>query len=360
MAGDVMHQSKSVFPAGDGPEQVAVDIWRIPLPLPFALRAVNTYLIADGTSGWTLIDSGLGLAADEAALRAGLAAAGASVAAITSLVLTHAHPDHVGLSGWVHAESGAPVYLLAGEDEALYRVWHAPEHRAMEAVSRMYAANGLTAEQVTTTRAITERIRGVLRLPPRSAVRTLADGATVTLGGHQYAVIWTPGHSDYHMVLLRDDGILLAGDHVLPSITPNIGWYPQSRPNPLGDYFDSLARVRDLPARLVLPGHGLPFTTLANRVDALREHHEERSAQVRAIVAAAGPRGASAAQVATVLFGARLRTDDDRRFAVVEALAHLEYLHAAAKLARRDDEALVRFAVEPIPALAGDASAGIR
>src|SRR6266436_3972950 len=85
------------YPAHDEPECVEPGLWRISVPLPFALRTANIYLLADGASGWTLIDSGLGLPADEEALRGGLARAGVALSDISALVLTHAPPDHIGL-----------------------------------------------------------------------------------------------------------------------------------------------------------------------------------------------------------------------------------------------------------------------
>ena len=324
-----------VFPKDDAPQPVERGLWRIPVPLPFALRSANIYLIGDDATGWTLIDSGLGLPADEAALRAGLAQAGVALEAITTLLLTHAHPDHVGLSGLIQTASGAPVYMLAGEAERLFRVWSADGGDMYEALGAMYAANGFTPDEVAAARKLTERTRRILRLPPPETLRLLEDGETLRLGAHSYTAIWTPGHSDFHMCLLRDDGLFIAGDHILPAITPNIGWYPNARPDPLRDYFAALAKVRDLPARLALPGHGRPFTGLAARVDELRRHHEERGGQVLAILDAGGG-DLDASSVATALFGSRLRSDDDRRFALVEALAHLEYLRGEGRVTRHE------------------------
>jgi glyoxylase-like metal-dependent hydrolase (beta-lactamase superfamily II) len=324
-----------VFPAGDSPDRIEDDLWRIPLPLPFALRSVNVYLAKDGAGGWTLFDSGLGLPADEAALRAGLVSAGVALEEISALVLTHGHPDHIGLAGLVVAASGCPVYLFAREAERMYRVWGKDEdERVPQALQAMYDANGLAEEALASVGPSTQMMRQILRLPPVDSIRELVDDEALTLGKHQYRAIWTPGHSDYQLCLLRDDGVFFAGDHILPDVTPNIGLYPDARPDPLRDYFAALARVRALPARLTLPGHGRPFLDLAGRVDELRAHHEERSATVQATMAAR-PAGATAGALASVLFGGRLRTTDDQRFALVETLAHLEYLRGAGQVVRQ-------------------------
>ncbi len=325
------------FPEGDAPEQVTEDVWRIPLPLPLALRSVNVYLIDNGVGERFLIDAGLGLPADEAALHAGLEQAGVALEDVSALVLTHAHPDHIGLSGTVFAASGGPVYLLEGEDERLYGVWSADADATLTRVDEMYAANGLPEPLSTGAASATRKLRRILRLAPRDAVQTLTDEQELRLGSHSYRVLWTPGHSDYHLCLLRDDGVFFAGDHILPTITPNIGLYPQGRPNPLQDYLTSLDRVAPLSARIVLPGHGRPITGLAERAAALRAHHEGRSAAIRTLLAGA-PDGTNAATIAGTLFAGRLNTPDDWRFALAETLAHLEYLRIEG-LAQRDGHA---------------------
>lgn len=313
-----------IFPPGDAPERVAEGVWRIPLPLPFALRMVNVYLLDDGPGARTLVDAGLGLPTDERALHAGLRRAGIALDDVNTLVLTHAHPDHIGLSGTIQAATGCPIYLLEGEHEALYRVWETDT--ALHATAEMYVAHGMPAEMLPGADAAARALRKMLRLPPRDAVRPVRDGDRLRLGARDYTVWWTPGHADWHLCLLRDDGVFLAGDHVLPKITPNIGWYPNSRPDPLADYLAALDRVSELPARVVLPGHGLPFADLAGRVAELAAHHAERSDQVRALLGDAQDTGADAYTVALRLFEGRLRSPDDMRFALAETLAHLEHL----------------------------------
>ncbi len=338
----------AIFPAGDGPDEIEDGLWRIPLPLPFALRSVNVYLAADGAGGWTLFDSGLGLPADETALRAGLVSAGAALEDISALVLTHGHPDHIGLAGMIVAAAGCPVYLFADTAERMYRIWGRHEREANDevipALLAMYRAHGLPEDALASVAPSTRAMRGILRLPPPDALITVADGERIALGSRHYEAIWTPGHSDDHLCLLRDDGLFFAGDHILPSITPNIGLFPGARPDPLRDYFASLTRVRTLSARLTLPGHGRPFADLTGRADALRTHHVDRSAALLAEVALHAA-GAQAWEAASALFTGRLRTADDQRFALVETLAHLEYLRGAGQVARVQQSGLFSYIV---------------
>ncbi len=330
------------FPAQDGPEQIVSGVWRIPVPLPFALKSANIYLIDDGPGQRVLIDSGLGLPADEEALRAGLAAAGVTLEDLSALILTHAHPDHIGLSGIIHAAAHIPIYMLEGEEQQISAVWGKESGDLLLRLDEMYRVNGLPDEMRAGNQKVGLALRKVLRLPPVDAITTLADGQRLELGAHSYQVMWTPGHSDHHLCLLRDDGLFIAGDHILPHITPNIGLYVEARPNPLADYFGSLERVQPLPAGLVLPGHGRPFEGLAERAAGLREHHDERSEQVYDIVSEQHD-GLNAYGVAGKLFGERLRSFDDWRFAVAETLAHLEYLRLAGQIERAAQDGLFTY-----------------
>ncbi|MGO8947292.1 MAG: MBL fold metallo-hydrolase [Ktedonobacterales bacterium] len=336
-----------VLTTDDEPESLDDGIFRIPIPLPFALRSANIYLLADGPHAWTLVDAGLGLSTDESALLAGLDFAGITLEQVSSLILTHCHPDHIGLSGLIRAASGAPIYMLSGEEQTMYQVWGQQAEAANDAVSAMYLANGMTPVEEASGRHSPSRTRAILKLPPPESIVTLEDGAELQLGNHTYRIIWTPGHSDRHLCLLRDDHVFIAGDHILPGITPNIGYYPNSRPNPLGDYFWGLERVRDLPVRLVLPGHRLPFASLAERVDELRAHHHERSDTIYTLLATATPTGTSAADIAHSLFGERLRTGDDLRFALAESLAHLEYLRGRGRASRQTHKGQIVYTAIP-------------
>jgi len=155
------------------------------------------------------------------------------------------------------------------------------------------------------------------------AIEPVEDGAMVDMAGRATRVRWTPGHTDHHAVLVDErERVLFSGDHVLPRITSNIGLYPHSRDDPLGDFLDALRNMRDLPVRHVLPAHGEPFTDLAGRVDELLAHHDAR---LDAVLAALGSRERTAYEAAHDLFP-KLRSPHEERFALAETLAHLRYL----------------------------------
>ena len=327
-----------------GVEQVLPGIWRITMPLPFALRWVNAYLL-EGAGEYCLIDAGLATPDAEAMMLQGLAAAGISPAQLSTIVLTHAHPDHIGLAGRFQQASGAPVFMLGMESRRMLGVWSQEDGQTVESVSVYYITYGMPLEESALEKNAMAATRRLVTVPQH--VTPLEEGQEIRLAGALYQVIWTPGHADGHICLWRaSDGVLIAGDHILPRISPNISLYPNSRPNPLQDYLDSLQKVRDLPARLVLPGHGLPLTGLAERVDELARHHQERIEETMRIVAEAqGASGVSAYTVAERLFAGRFDSLQNRRFAFAEALAHLEYLRFAGRLGYDEEQGVVRYRV---------------
>jgi len=168
-----------------------------------------------------------------------------------------------------------------------------------------------------------ERVDGI------PAVTTAEDGDTIELGGRRLRMIWTPGHTDGHAVLFDEsDGVLFAGDHVLPKITPNISLNPWSRDDPLGEFLGALRAVRALPVKRVLPAHRDPFDDLAGRVDELLAHHDARLARVLGIVRA---RERDAYAISTELFP-DVTNPYEARFALAETLAHLRHLERTGHL----------------------------
>ncbi len=295
------------------PEVAAPGYRRIVLPLPYALSSVNAYLV-EGSDATAIVDCGLHTADGERALREGLASL-----TVREAFVTHLHPDHIGMAGWLE-RSGARVHMHGPEVDAAAAMWFSGSGR-IDTATDWFTRHGMPTDVLGDMREAW--LDGQRSVDPLVDVVRVADGATVLLAGRRFRVVWTPGHTDHHAVLYdEDERVLVAGDCVLPKITPNIGWYPFSRDDPLGDFLASLEKLATLDVRRVLPAHGRPFDDLRGRVDEIRAHHQVRLDAVREALST-GP--IDAYRVARQLFPL-LRSAHEERFAHAEVLAHLRYL----------------------------------
>jgi glyoxylase-like metal-dependent hydrolase (beta-lactamase superfamily II) len=315
-----------------GPHEVAPGVHRIPCPLPHdGLRAVNVYAI-EADDGVTLVDTGWRHPDTVRALRDGLAQLGLSTADVRRAICTHIHYDHYGLAGDLQASHDVEVLLGSGEQHAIgvaqstaaIEAWHEKRgarllrHGAGEVVRRMDAHS---QEEL-------DSIRATSRWSPPD--RWLDDGEGVVVAGRTLTARRTPGHTRGHIVLHDAvDGLLFAGDHVLPHITPSLGFEADDDGRSLANFIPALEALRELPARLVLPGHGPPFTDLAGRIDELLEHHRLR---LEACCVAVAGGASTTAEVAARLGWTRRETafaDLDtlnQMLAVSETMTHLELL----------------------------------
>lgn len=309
--------------------QVADDIFQVQLPLPFPLKIVNCYVLRDGP-GWALVDSGLNYAAGQAAWHAAFAQLGIDPSRIARIYLTHAHPDHYGMAGWLAQQSGAPVFLSPGEQAFARRVW---QHGAANerAVLDFFRAHGMPADLAEQLRLAMLENRAMT--VPWPEVTLLVPGSEISIGARTFQTLATPGHSDEHIVFYcADDRLLLCGDAVLTKITPNVSCWPDGRPNPLADFLSSLATLATLEVDLALPGHGPLIRTFRQRLGELEAHHHER---LQAVERAIGG-GATAFEVCTAIFAVATLSPHQLRFAIAETLAHLEYLVAAGRAERAE------------------------
>jgi glyoxylase-like metal-dependent hydrolase (beta-lactamase superfamily II) len=292
-------------------------IRRLTFPLPLGIRHVHCYLLP-GPDGWTLVDTGLGL--PEAAERWEPVLAELD-GPVVRIVVTHFHPDHAGGGEDAQALTGARVYQGARDYEQCESVWGRADWS--ERLTDYLLANGLPeplAEELRHEARVFAPFIRFARHPERLEEGDELDG---------WRVLELPGHADGHICLLRD-GVLVAGDHLLQKITPTVGLYPDSRPDPLGDYLASLERTVELVPRLALPGHNDVVADPGGRAREIIEHHRRRLDETVAALAA-GPR--SAYEVSLALFGAELDASG-RRFALAETLAHLERLVQEGRAAR--------------------------
>jgi glyoxylase-like metal-dependent hydrolase (beta-lactamase superfamily II) len=278
-------------------------IRRITLPLPLAPKHVHCYLLRE-PDGWTLVDTGLALPGLEEAL---------ACLDVARIVVTHFHPDHVGGAAPAAEATGASVHQGELDYAQCEQVWGTADWPAR--IASWFRRNGVPAAIADDLHAEGELARPLIRFaadPVRLNGGDLVDG---------WEVVATPGHADGHICLLRD-GVLVAGDHLLPDITPAVGLYPEGRPDPLGDYLASLEQTIVLRPRLALPGHGEPIAAPAARAQALVAHHAER---LDATASVLGRRPRTGYELSLAVFGDEL-PPSQRRFAVAESLSHLEHL----------------------------------
>jgi glyoxylase-like metal-dependent hydrolase (beta-lactamase superfamily II) len=339
--------------------EVAPGVLRLQLPIDLpGLGHVNTYALEDGR-GFALVDPGLPGEASWQALMARLGAAGIPVRRVHTVIVTHSHPDHFGGAGLLAEETGAEVVastwfrtffdgrldddvelearadagagaddLGGGDDEALDFRRPAPWGGTIEgpppdkvALFRQSLSGGLPYFRV-----------------PKPTVR-LDDADTISLAGRDWVGLFTPGHTNDHLCLFDPtEGVLLSGDHVLPTITPHISGLVEG--DSLARYVESLDRVAALEGvRTVLPAHGHPFFDLPTRVEAIKEHHDDRLDRLREISAGLG--WATVEDLSHELFAPRSWGS----MAESETYAHLEHLRLRNEADVRDDGGLLRYLV---------------
>lgn len=309
-------------------ERVFDGVYQLKLPVPFPLKFIASYLV-EGRDGWTIIDPGFDYPPAREVWESGAAEVGLDLDRdVERIVVTHLHPDHIGLARWLEERSGAPVWMLEGEIENARHVWD-PDRDTGDFV-RFLVRNGMDRETAESTAGTT---RLGVRLPERLIPLRLGD--MFDLGDCKVRILHTPGHSDFHFVLHdQRRKLLFAGDHLLLKITPNIGRWTYTAPRPLERYLDSLRGLQGLGVELVLPGHGPLFHDLDGRIDELIQHHEER---LTVMHSAFDGKPATPFEIARRVFADDL-TDHQLRFALAETLAHLEHLSADGRAERLEDD----------------------
>ncbi|MBI1339201.1 MBL fold metallo-hydrolase [bacterium] len=292
------------------------------MPLPFALKWINLWLIEDG-DGWTLVDTGVSTSETKAHWRT-LFATELEGRRITRVIVTHMHPDHVGLAGWICRKFGCDLWMSRLEYVTCRMLVADTGREAPEAGVRFYRAAGWGQDDID---RYVERFGGfgkaVSQLP--DAYRRLSDGDEVTIGGRVWRVIMGCGHSPEHACLWCEElNVFISGDQILPRISSNVSVFPtEPAADPLQDWLSSCAKLKQAvpPDVLVCPAHNEPFYGAHKRLDALIAGHE--TALGRLLERLDEPK--RAVDLFTAVF-ARPITPDLLGMATGETLAHVNCL----------------------------------
>ena len=301
---------------------------RVTKGLPYVLP----YLLKDGDDT-VLVDCGWNTDSAYAALEEGMKEHGSHPSGINRLVVTHVHPDHYGMAGRLKQLSSCEVVLHEKDAEVITARYFAPRGLVDE-MAKFMEGNGVPPMDTSgMSRGSMGMIGNVAAVPPDTQVK---GGETFKVGDFDFEIIWTPGHSPGHICLYEPNRkILLTGDHILPTITPNVSINTQTHGSPLGDYMRSLHLLVDLDVDIVLPAHEFEIHDLKKRIHEIEGHHEERLNEMVNCVDSGGSTGWDVAGRVKWATGTLKDFEPHmQRAAVGETLAHLEFLFEQGRLAK--------------------------
>jgi glyoxylase-like metal-dependent hydrolase (beta-lactamase superfamily II) len=328
------------YPCGDPPaagetKEIAPGVLWLRMPLPFALRWINLWLLEDG-DGWTVVDTGVATDESREHWRAIFASPALRGKPVSRVLCTHMHPDHVGLAGWITGEFNCPLWMSRLE-YVICRMLVADTGRAApEDGVNFYRAAGWDEVALDNYR---QRFGAFGRMvaPMPDSFRRVTAGEQLAVGGRQWLVLGGNGHSPEHLCLFSPDlNLFISGDQILPRISSNVSVHPtEPDADPLSDWLESCARLqREIPAEvLVLPSHNEPFIGAHARLKELIDGHEAALLRVAERLRA---RPCGVLELFPVLFP-RLVTRDQLGFATGESLAHLNCLIGRGRAQRRTD-----------------------
>lgn len=325
--------------------EVAPGIFWLRMGLPFALNHINLWLLRDRLphptqagvvqEGWTAVDCGI----DNPATRDAWLQVEQQVLQglpILRVLVTHMHPDHMGLAHWLCERWQAPLWMSTSEYQSAMLACHGLSNFGGDATVQFFAAHGWqTNEDLAVVKSRVSYYPDMVPRIPPTYVRLMAD-ASVQIGERTWQCISGFGHSPEHMALHdAQNRLLISGDMLLPSISTNISVYaiePDS--NPLQLFLDSLDKMAHLcDDTLVLPSHGRPFKGASARLAQLRTHHDERLSE---LLATCTGQALCAHEVLPVLFKRALDVHQTT-FAMGEAVAHLNRLWRSGQMQRTQD-----------------------
>ncbi len=322
-------------PAEGKATEVASGVLWMRLPLPMKLDHVNVYALDDG-AGWTVVDTGFASRRTKLIWQ-NLLDGPLSSKPVTRVIVTHHHPDHVGLAGWFQTEFGAE--LLTTRTAWLFARMLMLDEQVVPTAETVafYESAGMDPDILTQRKAERPFNFADVVAPMPLGFTRVKDGDLIEIGGRQWDVHTGNGHAPEHATFWsKDDNLVLAGDQILPSISPNIGVYAtEPMADPVGDWMESCLKFSKLARadHMVLGGHKLPFTGLPTRLRQLLENHHGALDRLEAFLDSPKAAGDCFAPLFKRKIG-----EGEYGLALVEAIAHLSHLHQAGRVTRRRRE----------------------
>lgn len=315
--------------------EISVGIFQLKMPLPFRLNHINLYLLEE-PDGWILIDTGLNTE-KTTELWSEFLTSGFFQKQISKIILTHLHPDHIGMSAWLSRKLDVPVYISRGDWELAQFLWcnHSETAKALyEAYWKSFGLEKPMLDEMVENRMQYKKL--VKELP--SNIHFLDVGAILKVNEQEWHLLAAPGHTPEHICLWNPHKkILISGDHVLPTITPNISYLPVGLKNPLKSYLSSLEAFSHIDCNVYLPAHGPISTNLRERISEIMLHHQEKFTILMEFIS----ERISVAEAMPILFSKDLPSHQ-LMFAYAETAAHLLYL-AERNFLKFEDSGLLSF-----------------
>jgi glyoxylase-like metal-dependent hydrolase (beta-lactamase superfamily II) len=330
--------------------QLAPGIYQLWIPLSGApmtdLDHMHAYLI-QGVDGWWLLDTGWKAPDAYQALERAFQALEINFTDINTVLFSHCHPDHYGLAGKIKQLSPRTQMVLHQEEtitiESRY-INFVESEKETEVLLETHGVPGDALKSLASASLPALDFVTVM-LPDQE----LLGGEVIQTGYYNLEVIWTPGHSPGHVCFYEPaNQFLFSGDHILPTITPNISASILSGENPLGDYIHTLNRLLNLPVKEVHPGHEYSFNNLSQRIKEVLAHHQEREDQIYNIITF---HPCSAYEIASKLtWHVRGQTWEQfnpwfKRMATTEVVAHLGYMQSKGKIKKEISNNLILYSI---------------
>lgn len=327
--------------------QVADRILWLRLPLPMTLDHVNIYALDDG-DGWTIIDTGFqtGKSKD---IWADLLNGPLAAKPVRRVIATHHHPDHIGLAGWFDAEHGARVWTT--RTAFLFTRMLTLDHHEKTSDANLLHMKRAGAPEAMIEKARTREPMNFSRIvaPLNNGYKRIRENDRINMGGQMWRVFTGDGHAPEHATFWSADGkLVIAGDQILPRISPNLGVYPnEPEADPVGEWLVSCQKFQPYAREkhLVLPGHNRPFTGLPKRLEQLIDNHHGAIKRLSKFLVEPH----SAVECFDTIYKRRIN-EGEFGLAMVEAIAHLNHMFSSGEADKRlGPDGVIRFQVKVTP-----------